>query len=153
MVQIHPPQPIFPTVYFQFPPIANIGLSDSVGIKPTVHLKNALIALLIGGALTGIPYLPQLTSMPDPFGDRFVTATTPLIVPGFLVAFVGGRPPHDLSTIFHRSTGPSPGYGPDVGLFGDEGRETQPLTRGRSLTRSLHAQIGGSQALTDTVSP
>jgi len=55
------------------------------------------VALLIGGALTVIPYLPKLTSMPDPFGERFVSVSTPLIVPGFLVAYLGGRPPHDLS--------------------------------------------------------
>jgi hypothetical protein len=62
-----------------------------------VHLRNALMALLIGGALTVIPYLPKLTSMPDPFGERFESTSTPLIVPGFLVAYLGGRPPHDLS--------------------------------------------------------
>ena len=65
-----------------------------MGPKPTVHLKNVVIALLIGGALTATLYLPQLISMPDSFGEHFVTATGPLVVPGFLVAFVGGRPPH-----------------------------------------------------------
>jgi hypothetical protein len=48
------------------------------------------MALLIGAVLTAIPYLPKLTSMPDPFGERFESASTLLIVPGFLVAFIWG---------------------------------------------------------------
>lgn len=62
-----------------------------------IQLVNSIAALLCGGALTVIPYLPQLTSMPDPFGSRFESVFSFLEVPGFFVAYFGGHPPHDLS--------------------------------------------------------
>jgi hypothetical protein len=62
-----------------------------------IQLVNSVAAVLCGGALTVIPYLPQMTSMPDPFGVRFESVFSFLEFPGFLVAYFGGHPPHDLS--------------------------------------------------------